>query len=296
MNYANPLSLLGNIKSQLKKSSYRKIELSRLAIDLEHVYQRLEKHQYLKFNPHPNHFDIEDRWQEFMVELIFQTDVAHLWSRVLKRLRIEHRHHILDLCPGRTPKVELALHELDFRGSLTLVEKNRCTLHDLMDFMRPFHFAFHIRPLCCNVWQVKGKYDVITANHILDDLILDAGCDFFRLSPHEIYSNEKKWNELWKNILGSGPDIWQSVRNSFIKLLNRSLKSGGYLILTQYPSYAEKIMGGKAQQFFLRRCVSDLSRTLENAGYKNESEKIHRTGWRVKNSLSSRNFFVFRKN
>lgn len=162
---------------------------------------------------------------------------SFLWREVIKsNVEISSCADVLELLPGTSITIPVALKSLKFKG--TLARQDVTKKYDLSNY-----FEFNSFWVKKNIFEfkdeVKGK-SLIVGNHIVDDLI------YFLNTSEQIdrdYFQEKEYVNpdlslaKWKEI--AQKNHYVSSRNKMIELfveIVQLMDKGSTMILKQYPS------------------------------------------------------------
>lgn len=260
----NTSQILGELHKQTKRS-LTNIEQKRLNNDLLAIIQRLKKSEYKIGRFSGNKFDVEDRTYEFYVYLKFYCEMGKTWTQVLKKLPIHRQQIIVDLLPGYTPKVELALYYANYRGNVLGIDQNAESLKRMHEFMQLFNCNFSIKNCRLNLYSnFKKSYKFIIGNHIIDDLVIDYFCRKWRISSKEIYEKEGKLTELWNKILKDKQKHLITLTPVLSQIFNKITADGGYLLLSQYASHIERALDLYPAVNFNKTLLDRVVKTLPN--------------------------------
>lgn len=162
---------------------------------------------------------------------------ALVWASVLKRTGASDGT-VVEMAPGRSMTIPMALTMLDFSGELVQVDnvdwpnrppavlRSRFTLRRQQEDI----FTFSQSPI---------RTDFLVMNHVLDDLFIglwakENDLDFFGPAMDEIEVSES----AWRNAM-SDSERYEATLMGLAAQLARSLAQGCALILRNYPSRFE---------------------------------------------------------
>lgn len=265
---------LGRFK-KIKFNKLSKLEKEGLFYDLNTVYEKLKKKEYKKGFYSFNKFNFAARTQELISELTFYAQIGRDWGKVFDSLNINKFKSVVDLCPGSIPKIELGLFYSKYSGKVLLLDKNEKSLKKLESFMLLFNYNFTIRKKITNLFQSKiGSYEFVCANHVIDDLVLYYFCNKKKVSFDDLYENEEKMIKFWSTILLEKSSHKQEVAKSTAKILKGIVKSKGYICITHYKSYAEKLLSLDDASNFNRQVFTQVKAELIKYGFTDQKEII----------------------
>lgn len=234
---------LEEIRKFARKKRVTHLERKRLGKDLEVVYDRLRKKEYQKGGFATNKFDVPDRTREFYIYLEFYCIVGKTWAALLKEFGINRFPEVVDLCPGYTPKIELALFYLNYRGKLIVIDKDVKAISELEKFMELFHPSYTLVKRSANLFAENRKtYDVVLANHAIDDFVIHYFAQKFSVSLRDIYETEGTFVGLWKRILKNKKQNLEEMEQVIVKMLESLVKKNGWLFAAHYKSYMERLL------------------------------------------------------
>ncbi len=221
------------------------VELDNLAVDLRAVERRLESGQYQESDfAARNIFDVARRTREYLTYLQGWQRQAVQWAELLRAADPEPTD-VLDLCPGPAPKVELALCRLGFRGRMRVLDKDEPSLVALANFMTLFSPSFSIEGVRGDVFDdpPRAQSPLVVANHAIDDLVLDLWSTRSGASTLDLYEDETKLSEAWRALLSESRAVLRSMPETIAAALGRHVTPNGKLVLVQYPSHHEGLLG-----------------------------------------------------
>ena len=105
--------------------------------------------------------------------------VAHLWYTLFNFCEIKSDACIVDVAPGTSPKIAIALQKIDFCGEIYIVEPfEQALLQITKDYQQRLPCA-KIYPVAATLYQsiqeLPHSPDFLVSHHSLDDMILTAG-------------------------------------------------------------------------------------------------------------------------
>lgn len=235
------------ILEEISKQSKKKLSTEakhRLEKDLRAVCQRLEKKEYGTSGIVENSFDVPDKTKQFFVLLDTYAKIGIAWSNIFKQLSVQSFKEVIDLCPGFTPKVELGLLYAGFKGNVKILDQDLSVMKQLQKNLQLFYPTFSTELLLTDLFkQNKISARFIVGNHIFDDLILNYFGKKLNIDTSRIYRDEEQFLHLWKMILADK----QRNKQEIVQILSHTLKQlvakNGYLCLSQYQSYMERMLG-----------------------------------------------------
>ncbi|HAR64137.1 MAG: hypothetical protein DKM50_05450 [Candidatus Margulisiibacteriota bacterium] len=188
----------------------------------------------------------------------------------------------MDIGCGVYPKVELGLHYTGFTGELSMVDIAPSILVKAVSFLDYINAKFKVTAIANTLWELNCKpFNIITANHFLDDLVIENHCTTFGIELRNVYHNEKLLASLWDNILLE-PDAAYSLMDRFAERLDSLLNNDGIIVLADYPSYYYQTKGLLKVIVFLEKLQKYLQGSLSKKRYKNITlfrEKKLKYGW-----------------
>ena len=193
----------------------------------------------------------------------FLLQLGHDWERILKSLPLDNFSKIVDLCPGYTPKIELGLYFLHHKGKIHILDKDTMSVNSLERFISLFDPEFRIVKKCEDLFKsVKGSYDLVLGNHIIDDLAVYYFSQKAGISLDKFYANEEVAQQVWKGILAKRLDSVNEITEKIVDILDKVTGKGGYLCLSQYKSYSEKLFDMKEAYNFNKAVFKKVQRIL----------------------------------
>lgn len=173
--------------------------------------------------------------------------MAGPWHGLFELLKIDNHGTIVEIAPGNSVKIALALAKAGFQGKVYLVEPVEDILAEVSALYREILPGTEIHPLCHMLDEVQHylphRPSFIVANHPLDDMILATAQPKSRLG--ELFgwtaiAQEQTITlslESWEN-LAAEPDrlvrVRERIRQEWNDLLRRLQPE--HCIISQYPS------------------------------------------------------------
>lgn len=169
---------------------------------------------------------------------------AETYREIFEVLKVQSYHTVIDLCPGWSPKIEMALLKTSFSGTVVAVDKSYTDLQYLLLLLTPFNpqFKIKLKQIDLNKEQYNLKGDIIIANHLIDDLLVDAYLSKTGTYELNIFQNSTHLQSIWGKII---PDkrLHKKVTTLLVEILLESIQKQGYIIISQYEGYQEKLYG-----------------------------------------------------
>lgn len=267
MSVGTERELLQQIASALEQP-LSALERTRALRDLARLKDRLVRRDYAISAYGTNTFDIPDRTEELLTELDFHASLGRAWAAILQAHGLQHLPRALDLCPGWTPKVELGLYYAGFRGELLLLDRSAAALAKLERFLALFGPPFGVRPMVANLFQVElTPQPLVIGHHLIDDVAIDAACERSGLDPVRVYAEEAAFREVWAVLLGDAPGWRDHLVGHLAAGLHRLVAPEGVILLAQYPSYTERLLGMSEASAFSAEVLAGVCARLVDQGY-----------------------------
>lgn len=156
-----------------------------------------------------------------------------LWCHIINHIRpLSSRSEVLELLPGASPTIPVALQSARFNGTLVrLNDEMPVPLPATAEFSGRWH-AGQITDLL----SVPLDYDLILANHVIDDLLFSLYFPSLE-QRRDIYADPDLCKDAW-NLMSKSDSILplqKQVTNIFLELVRR-MPVASCLILRHYPS------------------------------------------------------------
>ncbi|KKP36952.1 MAG: hypothetical protein UR28_C0035G0003 [Candidatus Peregrinibacteria bacterium GW2011_GWF2_33_10] len=260
--------ILNNLSKVISTKTLSEIAKKRLKRDLETIRERIQKNEYESSGIVFNTFDVPDKTQQFLSHLKTYSEIGNTWALILNSLPVHEYKNVLDLCPGFTPKIELALFYIKFKGEVTILDNEQESINRVTDFSKLIRPEFKITSYRHNLFTTsKKKFPFIIGNHIIDDLILFYFMGKNHLRLKDLYEKEhiliKTWERIYKNKKQNLQEISDKLTQIFINLVSND----GYLCLSQYRSYLEKMLNLDQAFLFTKKVCSKIENNLLKNGF-----------------------------
>ena len=261
--------VIKGLLSQLETNSTKLslIEKENVARDLALILSFIDSGEYQStelFNR--NRFDTQKRTYEFFSYIKGYFQQATQWHEFIKQMPLETMSSILDIGPGFSPKVELALKLAGFKGHLTVLDKSDSALIGLQDFLQMVDIPFELKVICDDLFAVKNiQFNLVTANHLFDDLLMDAYCTLKQLPLKCLYESEAL-------VLGITNEIAQTFDTTLLihKLaltLGELVCEHGFLLLRHYQGLTEKALAMNNWYAFVTLFFENVIDELQRNGF-----------------------------
>lgn len=230
-------SLLNTIAQQI--SSCAPVEKNNIQRDLQLISSAINSGEYLSTEMlNRNRFDTQKRTYEFFTYIEGYYNQAKQWQTILQQIITENTQTVLDIGPGFSPKIELALQRLDFKGKVSVLDKSSAALSGLKKFLALMSIPFDLDVICEDLYAVQQRsFDLVAANHLFDDLLLDGFCSDHNRPIVDIYENEANLVSITNDIICNFDfeNLSQKLSQSFPRLVSE----GGHLLFRHYQGITE---------------------------------------------------------
>ncbi len=252
----------------LSKKTLSQEAKKRVRTDLNAINLRLVKNEYETSGIIENIFDVSETFKRMYKHIDTYSKIAKTWSSILSNLPINKETNILDLCPGYAPKIELALFYLGYKGTVTILDEDYASMKQLVKFMKLFNPQFKIKILKRDLFSpTKEKFPFVIGNHIIDDLILYYFARKANLNINKFYENEQEIVEFWKIILINKNENQKEITQKISEVFKTIIANGGYLCLSQYKSYMDKMLSLEKEYLFSKYVFKNTINNLLNSGF-----------------------------
>jgi hypothetical protein len=203
---------------------------------------------------------------------------------------------VVDLCPGYTPKIELALFYLHYKGRLVVIDKDAKAMGELEKFMELFHPPYILVKRAVNLFgENRRKYDVVFSNHAIDDFVMHYFGQKFSVSLHDIYEKEGIFVALWARILKNRKQNLEEMERVIVKILKSLVKKSGWLFLAHYKSYMERLLDMKGATQFNQELFQRVAEELCKKGFIRHDEIPKKAFAKFRGHFGSRECVVLQK-
>lgn len=185
-------------------------------------------------------FDVLRRTHEFFNYLLGYHQQSLVWKEILSKIPLTTIHRTFDFCPGAAPKIEWGLESLNYQGELYIFDLDHIACEQIKLLLAILKISYPVYFIQNDIFLPFDKTaDLITANHILDDLVLNYYCQLKGLNLRSLYASEEEFKSSVEKIL----DIeLEFICDAFYKCVDQKLNSNGYFILAHYPSLTERVL------------------------------------------------------
>jgi hypothetical protein len=239
------------------------------------------------------------------IRLDYYQYAIETWQKIFGEIDFSKINSIVDLCPGWAPKIEIALLRTNFSGRLIAIDKSKENTDCFNKLFAPFESKFKVTTLNIDLFKRMNKLtnlerssDLVIANHIIDDLIMDI---FFRknnfFKKEEVFENPKRMKNIWDEIL-KHEEIFNEAKDKIKKIIDKTVNLDGYFLMTQYLGYQENLYGLKGVCIKCKSIAEEIKNDLIFKGnYKEERNKISKAFENFDNPYFQKNdIWMIRKN
>ena len=184
------------------------------------------------------------------------------WAQLLRRLPMDTYATAVDLCPGWAPKIELGLLLCRWRGHLTLLDRDPEATSRLSRFLETFLPAFSVSTLAEDVYETDARADLVLANHVIDDLLLDA------VTPARglVYEDEGALQTAHERLAEERERALEELMPRISAAVLSLLSGRGAIVLVQYPSYVESLLPVEGGSAVVAEAFQRIKVHLQDAG------------------------------
>jgi hypothetical protein len=222
------------------------VALDNITRDLNVFVKRIQTGEYLNTDFIARQtFDTPRRVHEFFNYLNGYYQGSLLWQSLIGLVDLHETSTIMDWCSGLSPRIELALRSLSYSGRLIMVDSNLQSQQRLKSLVEMLGVDYDLDFIAEDLYLMKSHYkaDLITGNHIMDDLLLNEYCLMTGNSLFDLYGDEHEFTLATQMIMSyvSLDTFCHKLSNT----INSHLASEGTMILTHYFGVTEKALGLK---------------------------------------------------
>jgi hypothetical protein len=190
-----------------------------------------------------------------------------LWQSLIGLVDLHETSTIMDWCSGLSPRIELALRSLGYSGRLIMVDSNLQSQQRLKSLVEMLGVDYDLDFIAEDLYLMKPDYkaDLITGNHIIDDLLLNEYCCMTGDSLFDLYGDEHKFTLAAQMIMSDVPV--DAFCRKLSNTINSHLASDGTVILTHYFGVTEKALGLKEWSDWVGNVLLRLKSELLSVDY-----------------------------
>jgi hypothetical protein len=247
-------------------SSNDKVEKENICRDLSLFISRIQSKEYQHTDILSRQtFDTPRRTFEFFNYLISYFEQASHWVGILKQIPMQRIKRVIDFCPGSSPKVQWALQRLHYTQHLSIVDNDVLALNQLKVLLKIFDAPYQATFIHSDIFSVPGKYDLVTANHIFDDLVLNEFCVAHHLVLRKLYADEKLFKDALDKIQANNIPI--EFIDRFVRFIDERVQDNGYLVMTHYLGLTECALNLKAWSLWIKKIMDIIYESFLGQGY-----------------------------
>lgn len=246
---------------------FTNLEVERFVTDIGLASRRLVSREYQQSSFQPrNTLRIPDRTGEIFQDLTFYWSVGQVWKNLFQAIALSPSARVAEIGCGYVPKVAIGLHYFGALGQVDLIDTDGVALERARRFLELMGARLPVGTVQGTILDgVVGEYDAVFANHLLDDLILRHVCERREIDVGALYAREEMYVSLWREIVTT-PDLLYEVIPAFARLLVRSVRPGGVVLLLDYPSFSHRALGLSDVVDFVRKATRLLRESMRANG------------------------------
>ena len=192
--------------------------------------------------------------------------VAHLWYNFLYFCEIKTQDTVIEIAPGASPKLVMALAKINFQGKVYIVEPFKEALDHITHQYQTYLPQVQIFPIQKNLLEsmsfLPKNPDFIVSHHPLDDMLISSNLeasevkDIFNWVKQDKLEIDVAFEKRWLDIQ-SDPRALELMKENIVKLWCDLIEvvNPKFLILSQYPSLV-------LEQY--KTPMSDLNKAAQN--------------------------------
>lgn len=236
-------------------------------------------------------FDTMRRTYEFFNYLIGYHQHSCEWAKILELIPIEKLNSICDFCSGHSPKVQWALRKLKYKNKHFIVDQDELSISQMRTLLNILEVGYETTFIQDDLFSLKGKYDLITANHIFDDIVLNDFCIKSQKPLRSLYASEQLFCESVDSIQKTYNQ--QIYANKLVILINSCLNNSGYIIMTHYSGITETALQLDSWTNWAYKIMLLTYDGLKKMGYKNTYDELPNKD--IQNDDLEKRLFILQK-
>lgn len=219
-----------------------------------------------------------EAWDEYMSEV---------WKSLIQPMGLNKKSVVIEIAPGTSTKIALALRRLDFCGTLWIVEPAAEIASEIVAKAQAILPEANIRLvmqyLVDAIHELPKNIDLIVANHVLDDMLIAQGTsnpdikkELFEWTTDRKGTLEEVFRQSWEIMMASQYTIHQAQQSVYDDLLSAfTVLSPQHVIFNQYAS----LVLNYHQMQSLNHCAQEILQCLKKQylGRSMEDEFLQRT-------------------
>ena len=196
--------------------------------------------------------------------------IGQLYSKLIKNLFIKRINCVVELAPGFRHKIADALKELDFKGTIYVIDNSS----DVLTYVKKKYKEIipEAKIICIDksfkdsIKYLPKKIDLFLSNHSIDDLIIsDYSKEKYSMNTNnETLNNRllKLWEQLY-NDHSSIKEITNEVYDSFKELFKR--KNIELVVMSQYQSNSYFLGRNNYMNKIVDKCFNKIKKLTNTA-------------------------------
>lgn len=265
---------------------------TRVERDIDCIIDRLMKWEYYlrDFSP-MRKFEVVWRMKEFYLYLNGYTKSWKDWANVFEMIGISSNHSVLNVWPWWSPKVELGLYQNGFEWTITICDIDKKSSQHIKSFMEIFRHHITFKQKTCNFlnWNC-GKFDILCANHVIDDIIV---CDYLQRHNLDIsdYYDEEKTIEITTLMMQQDFSIIDNLTDVLVYQINKHTKKWWTVCFNHYVSYIDEMFDNHSFYNYCKKVLQLTAKKLCNLWY----TAIQQPKWLSRIYFPKNSFFILEK-
>lgn len=195
----------------------------------------------------------------------FRCTIAE-WSSVIGSLILPVQARIAELGPGVSPKLQFALSEIDFMGTLALVDLDPHTLlaqRFVFSRLRPsFQLVTYQQDLFD--FPLTG-YELVVGNHLIDDLVANHYSKKRGINYQVLFSDPMEQINFWEMVKGDYVLAEEVIDNLASKL--SEVQPQAKVVLNSYQANFDRMYNITRRQSVCDSLLNRLTVKLAQCGF-----------------------------
>lgn len=187
-----------------------------------------------------------------------------MWANLLAHLKFSE---CIELCPGKSIVVDLALAFNGFEGVLTKIDYRTWEQFNPCEINKKFSYRLLDLNVLTHTSSIP-KTQLFLLNHVIDDLLMGLWAERHQYDFFGIWGDWDEVDRCWDSAISDGLKPFHETLKQFMRDLAAKLLPQGHIILRDYPSAYETTRRQLARTNFCRGLTLSLVQELQDSGLK----------------------------
>ncbi len=187
-----------------------------------------------------------------------------MWAHVLNQFNFSS---CVELCPGKSIVIDLALAFNGFEGVLTKIDYKTWEQFNPCEIKKKFSHSLLDLNVLTQTSSIPETH-LFVLNHVIDDLLMGLWGERHSYGFFGIWTDWDEVDRCWDRMIAEGLGSYQSTLKKFMRDLAGKLLPNGHIVIRDYPSAYETTRRQISRTNLCRELTLSLVQELIDSGLK----------------------------